>query len=679
MAHFGDELDGFLKVHQTFSQTLPEANPKYNVRSTQIQMASTVYSNFANGQHAFIEAKTGVGKSNGYLVPILLGMDVNDGKPIIVSTATKVLQDQLARDIPQLLQDLGLSNIKYTILKGKSNYLCPYKYEKAYAEGRIPHFLYLQCKSSKEVEDLRIPLVQADVVRFVNADDDCLGRRCPRAENCPMLAARRKAKTANLIVTNHHVVMYDIRYPKARILPSYKYIVFDEGHSMPEVLANVYTRQVSQRAVNDLIKETRNHIEYVGHYGANYVRHLLDELEDLTHKVFSSAKPKSLIQVDGMGPDTSAPFLVDKNAYDKQSAAHMAEICESIVTDSNGDPNRLVGLFWGKSEEDSDAEGVAVAYKLTDKFTTLKQDLEFINKMHNHFAFWAEVKTPKRKTSKPYTILNYTPIDVGSLYQSKFGQKSVVITSATLGIGGRASYFQSILGFDPKQYESSFTCFDSPFDYDANVRVYIPGHIPNPNEEEFFDKACEEMEKLIRMTQGRTLVLCTSINSMKNFYERMRNRVPYTCLMQGEGSLQEVLRTFREDEHSILFGTKSMWEGIDVPGMSLASVILDKLPFPNQSNPIVKATCEYHEANFRNAFRVYSIPEAVMQFKQGVGRLIRNEKDFGIITILDARIRTATYGEYFIDALPTKNVIYTLAELEDWWKAKTSQMSKSTI
>lgn len=674
MPHFDTDIqDGMLNVHAAFTQTLPKSNSRYSVRPTQIQMASMVFDNFASNRHIFIEAKTGVGKSNGYLVPILLHLDTRINEPVIISTATKVLQDQLARDIPILLQDLGLSNIKFSILKGKGNYLCPYKYEKAYASGKITHPMYLKCKSSKEVEELQIPAFQSEIIGRVNADDDCMGRRCPRAGQCPMLAARKEAKMANLIVTNHHVVMHDIRYPSAKILPSYKYIVFDEGHSMPEVLSAVYTRRISQYAVNSLIKETRDFISYVGNHGAHYVRMLLEDLEDLADKVFASVRPKSFVQVEGADLDTQHPFLVDKDAYNTKTAYKMAEICDSIITGPTGNPDRLVKFFLADWEEDSDAESVAIAFKLTDKFGSLKKDLEFINKMHKHFAFWAEVKKPKNKFAHPYVVLNYTPIDVGPLYQDKFGDKSVVVTSATLGVGGKASYFQSLLGFDPKKYDENFLCLDSPFDYDKNARVYIPEDMPSPNEEHFFDRACNEIINLIRMTQGRTLVLCTSISSMKKFYEYVKDKVPYTCLMQSEGSMQEILRVFRNDEHSVLFGTKSFWEGIDVPGMALSSVIIDKLPFPNQSDPIVKAKCEYHEANFRNAFKAYSIPEAVMQFKQGVGRLIRSEKDFGIISILDARILNATYGEYFIDALPTKNILHNFEDVERWWKDKLAE------
>lgn len=675
MAHFSndDVVINILGVRKAFTRTLPERNPRYTVRESQLMMAEHVVQNFVDQTHLLLEAKTGVGKSNGYLIPILLNIDTSEKMPIIISTATKILQDQLARDLPRLISDLGLEDIKYSVLKGKNNYLCPHKYESAYAKGKIHSHMYKQCKDGKEIEDLKIPEQMMDKVYLVNADDDCLGRGCPKYKKCPMITARREAQSANLVITNHHLVMFAARFPNANILPEYQYIVFDEGHTMPSIMSSVYTRTISQNNVKKLIEETQDLISHS--MSVTYIKSLLENLEDLSEKFFNHVRPKSLVRIEGMNMYPEFPFLVDRMYFDVNGAKEMAQICNDIVKDAKGETNRLINLFLGSSPNETDDESVHIAMKLTNRFLTLQKDLEFVSKLHNHFALWAEVKNSKKWKSTPYITLNYTPIDVGPLYQSIFvaTNKSVLVTSATLGVGGKPTYFKSLLGFKENDDTVFFESLDSPFDYDNNVRVYLPEGIPSPNDEEYFNRASDEMVKLINLTQGRTLILCTSISATKKFYEELSKKIPYKCLLQGNLSMSETIHQFKTDEHSVLIGTKSFWEGVDIPGMALSSIIIDKLPFPNQGDPIVKATCEYYESKMRNAFKAFSIPEAVMLFKQGVGRLIRSESDFGIMTILDARMQNASYADYFVEALPTKNIVGNFDELGNWWNERMTQ------
>jgi len=653
----GDLLASMLKIRAAFTESIPNKSETYTIRKDQIEMAERIWLTFKNNESILIEAQTGVGKSNAYLVPIILNADGENTPPVVIATGTKVLQDQLIRTIPFLLEALDKRKVKVAVLKGKGNYLCKYKYEKAMSTHSIPRYLYDKCRTSKEVDDLQLQGPAMDHGYKVVADDDCMGKKCMYYHKCPMIEARKEARKANIIITNHHVAMYDIKYPTAKLLPEYKQIVFDEGHNLPGVMSSVYTRTISQNQVKKLFKEAIDLLPS----DERRMRELLEDADDISSIFFDSLMPPT-------GTSDTSPFLVSQTAFDFNRALTLARLCEEVIRDGSGNPHRYINIFQSDNPEDDDGELLHKANRITEKLSSLAKDIQFISKMHKHFAAWAEYRYKQGRTREKYVVLNYTPLDIGALFQKEFVEKeaSVVVVSATLGAGGKAKYFQKILGYDRSERNIDFLSYQSPFDYENNARVFIPQMESKPSSPEYVEECGQNVLKIVNMMDGRSLVLCTSYNAMKTLKEYVESRVSYNCLMQGDMPTRDLVDAFKKDKHSVLFATRSFWEGVDVPGDSLSCVILDKLPFPGQHDPVVKATMEYFEHRSLNSFKMYSIPEAVMLFKQGIGRLIRSEEDKGVMAILDNRVIDSSYAELFQEALPPSPVVRTYEELQDW-------------
>lgn len=649
-------LSSMISLKETFLMKLPSYSEKYVLRENQLRMSERVWLSLHNKQSILIEAQTGVGKSNGYLVPALLDID-KESKPVIISTATKVLQDQLVRLLPDLLSAMDKKDVLFSVLKGKSNYLCPYKYEKARAKGDLPQYIYAKCKSAKEVDDLQLVGNAQDHIYKINADDDCTGRKCPLYQKCPLMQARARAKKSNIIITNHHLVMYDRKFPDTKILPDYDSIVFDEAHNLPSIISSVYTRSISESRVNKLVKDAIDLLPS----SQTYLISLLEDLKDLSDIFFKSIMP-------GPGVSDKNSFLVDKNIFNFDAANNIAKICKEIISDNKGLPNRIIKIFVDDNEEMSSGEDIALATRITEKIDSLATDIKFIAKMHVHFAAWAERRVKRGRKLEQYTIISYTPLDIGPVFQQQFVKRetSAILVSATLGIGGKANYFKKLLGFDRSEKDIDFITYDSPFDYDTNTRVYLPDIQLANNDPNFSSEMQYQVKDIVEMLNGRTLVLCTSIRSMNSLHEYISSVSSHQCLKQGDMSTGDLIKEFKRDKSSILFATKSFWEGVDVPGEALSCVIIDKIPFPNQGDPIVTATGKYFESKYLNPFKMYSIPEAVMLFKQGVGRLIRSEEDKGIIAILDPRVVNSSYADSFLSALPTQNIIRDKKELISW-------------
>jgi len=621
----------------------------FEVRPQQLKMARSVQEAFGSRRHLVVEAGTGVGKSYAYLVAAIDKVRQKKVK-VLVSTFTITLQEQLInKDIP-FLSEIMPGRFRACLAKGRGNYLCLRRL--AYALRKQKGLFDDVGAQLSQIDDWArntedgslsdLPFVPSarvwDVVKSEHGN--CPGRGCQHFRECFYRGARRELETADIIVANHALLFSDLvlKAESAGILPEYNFVVIDEAHNIEHVAAEHFGINITNFTISYLLRRLYNSRTGKG--------------------LLALANADDAIRLVTLCGQASKAFFAKVRSWYEQTKDETAGRCHAnFVDDSITSPIRQLRLAISrlvKKTDDEDERRELTRY--ADRCRSLETDLQnFLTQPKEANVYWVEADEIKgRRTSLRSAPVNVGP-DVKRCLFDEFD--SVITTSATLSCDGEDEkegfwFFASRIGLE--DFEA--VKLGSPFDYQRQVTMYIEADLPQPNHVDFIGAAVEAIKKYLLMTDGRAFVLFTSYSMLKDMAGQlaewlMENKMELLC--QGAGVDRSVLlERFKSDERSVLFGTDSFWQGVDVPGEALSNVIITRLPFAVPNHPLIQGRIEQIRAEGENPFYKYQLPGAILKFKQGFGRLIRNKTDSGIIVVLDSRIVRKSYGRQFLAAIP---------------------------
>ncbi len=646
---------------------LARALPGYEHRADQLAMAREVLRALEERRYLVAEAGTGTGKTLAYLVPAALS-----GRRVIVSTATKALQEQIwTRDLPLLAEKVGL-RLEAACLKGRANYYCLVRGDRfaesptfaARDEAAAWPAIQAWARETATGDRAEIDLPDAYLAwREVSATaETCLGRECDRYEDCFVTRARARAAQADLVLVNHHLFFADLAIRTSRagveVLPEYEAVVFDEAHAIEGVATEYFGLQVSSYRVEDLARDAARAVADRPDL-QTMVKERTGEMSRAGERFFG-ALAQRVRGREGLRPERAArgrrrgPAAFSAGGEDARVA-----LDEELLEPLAGDQARLDAALEEVRALFADAEGAPQA-ALARRAGELRVELVAVTAMKEPSrVYFAEARGRG-------TFLRAAPIDVAEELVERLYRRAdtVVFTSATLAAGGRLDYFRRAVGLAP-ELDVSEAIYPGPFDYRRQAALVVPQGLPEPSHPEFFRAAAEAIRALVSVTAGRAFVLSTSVRGMLALREALSD-LPYPLLLQGERPKAMLLDRFRE-EPSVLFATQSFWEGVDVPGEALSLVAIDKLPFAPPSDPVVAARLRALEAQGREAFSELTVPAAALALKQGFGRLIRTRADRGLVAVLDRRLLTKGYGRAFLATLPPARILRSVEEARRWW------------
>jgi ATP-dependent DNA helicase DinG len=610
---------------------LAQAIGGYRVRDQQLEMAERIAAAI-NSQAVFIaEAGTGTGKTFAYLVPAL-----QSGGKVIVSTGTKTLQDQLFnKDLP-MVRDALKAPVKIALLKGRANYVCPYHLQHAIADGR---FLTREdaadarrisvfaktTQSGDKAECIEVSENSPVWGHATSTRDNCLGQDCPDYKECFVMQARREAMAADLVVVNHHLFFADVMLRDegmAELLPACNTVIFDEAHQLPEVATLFFGDTVSTAQVLDLARDAR--------------------AEALTSARDCLALPEASKKVEKAAKDLRLAVGIDAGRFSYGQLQEKPDFAPALKA-LEEEVAAFAALLQTQAER---AEGLE---KCWQRAVELEQRLgQWQNLTDLSYVRWAEAFTHSLQ-------LTSTPLNVAEIFRKQMGghPRAWIFTSATLAVQGKFHHYCAELGLgDPDS-----ACWHSPFDYDSQAVLYAPLGMPDPNAWNYTDTVVEAAWPAVKAAKGGAFFLCTSLRAMRRTHELLKAKLEdegldMPLLVQGEGSKNDLLQRFRHHGASILVGSQSFWEGVDVRGEALSLVVIDKIPFAPPDDPVLSARIEQMKREGRNAFMEYQLPRAVINVKQGAGRLIRDESDKGVLMICDPRLISKPYGRRVWQSLP---------------------------
>lgn len=667
--------------------SLSVMSENFEERPVQVRLLKSIANAFNKGQVGAFEAGTGVGKSYAYLIPAILWAAQNKER-VVISTGTINLQQQLSeKDIPAAQKILG-KEVKAILVKGRNNYVCLRRLEELGKERdlftnesealeKIREWAKTSPSGSRS--DLSFFPPENVWSRVASESDACMGLHCPFRDKCFVMSLRREASDAQILVVNHHLLFADIEsrmngvgYDDSAVLPPYRRIVFDEAHGIENAATSFFSEQITRmkiiKQMNLLYRKRRS--SYAGYI---FTLVALSTQEDTSDDV---AEAVEQIKSDIAGLETAALDIMQNEStlrlYEKTRASFSPVI--SLLGTLAKDLERLVSavrkIMDGLSEEDK-AEN---AYWETK---SILRHLESGAILCKDFAFWDEKRDMVfwiQKQRLPegfasdgnatYVVFSRTPLYIAPLMNAGVFEpmESVVCTSATLKISADFGFWMRRTGVSlVSQERVAAESFDSPFPYEKNVLLAIVRDIPFPNSIDFQMHIERALLKLIRASGGSTLVLFTSYDSLKNAYAQLQGRLSelgINVLRQGDDDRFRLLDRFKCDKTSVLFATDSFWQGIDVPGDSLRQVVIVKLPFSVPSDPVFAARAQEIDERGGSSFMELSVPEAVIKFRQGFGRLVRRGDDSGTVVVLDRRIMEKPYGRIFMQSLPKTRVMY---------------------
>ncbi|EOX4944942.1 ATP-dependent DNA helicase [Vibrio alginolyticus] len=617
-------------IAKTFSSdgALGKAIPGFQARQPQIDMAEAVSSAIKDQTQLVVEAGTGTGKTFAYLVPALLS-----GKKVIISTGSKNLQEQLYhRDLPLMVNALGFYG-QVALLKGRSNYLCLDRLSRQMVESHTnesdPTLLTQLVKvrawsSETKTGDLGdcddLPEDSMIIPTITSTNDNCLGKECPSYTDCFVLKARKRAMDSDIVVVNHHLFLADLAIKETgfgELIPEADVFIFDEAHQLPDIASEYFGQSVSSRQIHDLAKD----IEIAYRTEAKDMR----QLQKVGDKLMQSAMDMRIV--------LGEPGFRGNWREALQSGSIKRELLR--LTDSLELAIDVLKIALGRSQLlDTAFERANLIKGRIDRVC----DVDITG-----YSYWYD-------TSPRHFALHITPLSVADKFheQIEIKQGAWIFTSATLAVSGDFKHFTERLGLKPTKQFS----LPSPFDYQKQARLCVPRYLPEPNSNGLADKLVRMLAPVIEENDGRCFFLCTSHSMMRELGEKFREVLELPVLMQGEMSKQKTLAEFMELGNALLVATGAFWEGIDVRGDALSCVIIDKLPFTAPDDPLLKARIEDCRLRGGEPFAEVQIPDAVITLKQGVGRLIRDQKDHGALIICDNRLVTRDYGGIFLGSLP---------------------------
>ncbi|NAW79559.1 ATP-dependent helicase [Vibrio sp. V33_P6A3T137] len=631
-------------IAKTFSQhgALGKAIPGFQGRQAQVDMALAVAKAIENQSQLVVEAGTGTGKTFAYLVPALLS-----GKKVIISTGSKNLQEQLFhRDLPLMVEALGFYG-QVALLKGRANYLCLDRLSRQMVESHHaqsdPTLLTQLVKvrswsSSTKSGDLgecdELAEDSLIIPTITSTNDNCLGKECLSYQDCFVSKARRKAMEADIVVVNHHLFLADLAIKETgfgELIPDAEVFIFDEAHQLPDIASQYFGQSVSSRQIQDLAKD----IEIGYRTEAKDMR----QLQKVGDKLQQTAMDLRVLLGD-------SGFRGNwREALSVASIAQQVERLQESLTFAID----VLKLALGRSQ---------LLDTAFERANTLKARIVRVCDVSiTGYSYWFDT-TPR------HFSLHITPLSIADKFQEQINLKSGawIFTSATLAVNEDFAHFTHRLGLKSSEQFS----LPSPFDYQQQAKLCVPRYLPEPNSAGLADKLVEMLAPVIEQNQGRCFFLCTSHTMMRELGERFREHLSLPVLLQGETSKQKTLAQFMELGNALLVATGAFWEGIDVRGDTLSCVIIDKLPFTSPDDPLLKARIEDCRLRGGDPFAQVQLPDAVITLKQGVGRLIRDQKDKGVLIICDNRLVTRDYGGVFLASLPPIPRTRDLAVVKDF-------------
>jgi ATP-dependent DNA helicase DinG len=595
------------------SGRLAAALPGFEPRAEQAALAAAVAEALEAGEHLLAEAGTGTGKSLAYLLPALVS-----GKRVVVATATKALQEQLlTKDVPAAAAALG-REVGVAVLKGRQNYLCRKSLEgvdglgglfRTPEDGAAYERLREWIETTETGDRAELPFEPSATLwaELAVGADRCSGRRCPHVGSCFAEAARERAAGAELVIANHALYFADVavreRTDGVGVLPDHDAVVFDEAHRLEDAAASWFGGRVSLARLRQLARDVERHCR---------------ERE-------TPSPARALAALDRAGAELIAAF--DPGTGRRRLTEAEREELEAAGVALGAALGRLADELGGGGE-DADA--------LARRALAAAGDLEAC----------LAVDDPERVSWAEPGALAWAPVDVSGILREALWEDgpTAILVSATLEV----RFLRARLGLE----DAAELVLPSPFDFREQALLYVPRRFPEPRSPGYYARLADEVVALCNLSRGRALVLTSSYRALDELVARAAGRLPFPVLAQGDAPRERLLERFRADVDSVLFATATFWQGVDIPGESLSLLVVDKLPFAAPGDPLVEARCERLAREGGDWFAEYALPTAVLQLRQGFGRLIRGHGDEGVVAILDPRLRTRAYGRRFLDALP---------------------------
>ena len=624
--NYQDRISNIFSVNGELSQSIKGFRP----RTEQIEMAHAVGESIQNKSSLVIEAGTGTGKTFAYLAPALVF-----GKKTIISTGSKNLQDQLFnRDLPAVKKALNFTG-KIALLKGRANYLCLERLDQVIAQGVLGDKSVLSelskvrkwnnsTKTGDFTECIELAEDSPIIPQLTSTAESCLGTDCPNYSECYVASARKKALNADLVVVNHHLFFADMAVKESgfgELIPNAEVIIFDEAHQLPDIASQYFGQSLTSRQLFDLCKDIN--IVY------------RTELKDMQQLGTTSDTLLKVIQdfrlLLGNGSNVRGNW---RELYTQSAVKKSFELLQEKIDFLA----EVIKLALGRSQ---------TLDSIFERVESIKIQLKRLSETNIvGYCYWYE------GNGRQFG-LHITPLTVADKFgdQLKVKEAAWIFTSATLEVGGTFNHFCQCLGIE----DATQKILPSPFNYSEQSLLCVPRYLPNTNQTNTLSSLGEMLLPVIEANKGRCFVLCTSYSMMRGLAEYFREKSNLSILLQGETSKGKLLEQFIKETHSVLVATSSFWEGVDVRGDALSLVIIDKLPFTAPDEPLLKARIEDCRLQGGNPFNDIQIPEAVITLKQGVGRLIRDITDRGVVIICDNRLVMRNYGETFLRSLPNSS------------------------
>jgi ATP-dependent DNA helicase DinG len=635
-----------MDLDRTFAADGPFAGhvSGFRLRAEQLEMSRAIAEAIEHTGVLVAEAGTGTGKTFAYLVPALLA-----GGKVIVSTGTKTLQDQLFdRDLPAVRAALA-SGATIALLKGRANYVCLYRLRRAALEGRFAS--RDEPAQIRKIERFAAVTTTGDRADLADVPEDapawahatstrenCLGQGCPDYKDCFVMRARKNALAADVVVVNHHLFFADLVLREegvSELLPACNTVIFDEAHQLPETARMFFGETLSSAQLVELARDVRLELRAAG--GAS------PELDPVAARLEKAARDLRLVFGEAGARFAWSQALRLQGFNDALAKLNSAlQLLEQALAAQEG---RAEGL-------DACARRASAARHLLVRLRETEVSAE---------VRWVEVFSHAVQ-------LHVTPLSSAELFRRQMADhpRAWIFTSATLAMGEDFGHFTRELGVG----DATTRRWASPFDFQRQALLYVPKALPEPGEAGFTEAVIEAALPVLRASEGRAFLLFTTLRALRRAHELLADRIPYPLLVQGTGSRSQLLSRFRALGNAVLLGSQSFWEGVDVRGEALSLVVIDKLPFAPPDDPVLAARIEGVRGAGGNPFNELQLPQAVLQLKQGAGRLIRDETDRGVLMLCDPRLVNKPYGRRILQSLPPMPLTRELSAVERFFAAR---------
>ncbi|EIC30848.1 MULTISPECIES: ATP-dependent DNA helicase [Methylomicrobium] len=621
---------------------LAKATKGYRPRAPQIEMAKAIAETIRSGRHLIAEAGTGTGKTFAYLAPAVLS-----GSKVIVSTGTKNLQDQLFnKDLP-LIRKAIKTPFMAALLKGRGNYLCTYRLEnslnsafgfsKEDADALSKIKSWAKRTKTGDIAEMS-EVTEANPVWYqaTSTVENCLGQDCPHYADCFLVKARKAAQEAEILVVNHHLLCADWSIRGGgfgELLPKADVIIVDEAHQLAATASDFLGVNVGSKQLNDLARDA-----------------LAEYFKDATDLPALRAACEAL---EHGSKDLRLAFGIELKRGEWREIESNPKILGGLA-DVRSQLQNLADQLELASVK---SKGLELCFKRAEE---LAQQLKTVSEEAG--GKWIRWYETHRKT----VTLSRTPLDIAAEFRHfmQASQAVWVFTSATLSVAQRFTHFANGLGIA----DAENARWDSPFDYESQSLFYHPKGLPKPESPDFTASILDFVVPVLQASRGRAFFLFTSHRALKEAAELLADKIPYPLLIQGTRPKGVLLEQFKQAGNAVLLGTSSFWEGIDVRGEALSCVIIDKLPFASPGDPVLKARMEAMRRQGRNPFFEYQLPAAVIALRQGIGRLIRDVTDRGVLMVCDPRLLKRSYGQIFLDSVPAMRRTRDIAEVQAFFE-----------